>query len=325
MLSKLVEPIKRMADILYDIGLTVTTTRTEPKKRTINNPFVIFCFTTLFLVQKSLAFFTDDEHTLLVKCGDVAHYYDHGQGRLGVIKIVINNWFCLVSILILTSQSIYYYNHKRGFTPTFNKVFQMIDGDIEPDEVGLSDKAQVAQLRKMSKLLLLVIKNNFQSLLPIAVIYNFATLFTTDYSTTAIIFCGIAPTIASYLLGILVNTIIYKQLMLFYILCQYFNLKVKNLKDSIIDMNSGMRFVMITKILRSFNTLYEEINEYNNTYWSKFLFSVWFTFGNAMTTFTSTMLIMDMGRTGLLCPGLCQLVQFGSVRHCVADRGFGQL
>ena len=35
----------------------------------------------------------------------------------------------------------------------------------------------------------------------------------------------------------------------------------------------------INSILYSYNSLFLEINEYNTTYWSKFLFNIWFFFG----------------------------------------------
>ena len=38
-------------------------------------------------------------------------------------------------------------------------------------------------------------------------------------------------------------------------------------------------FSKISKLLNSFDALYREINEYNVTYWSKFLFIIWICFG----------------------------------------------
>ena len=48
------------------------------------------------------------------------------------------------------------------------------------------------------------------------------------------------------------------------------------------EMIRGMAFVKMKKIVYNFDALYREINEYNVTYWSKFLFSFWITNGTAI-------------------------------------------
>ena len=50
------------------------------------------------------------------------------------------------------------------------------------------------------------------------------------------------------------------------------------------QMQGGENFININKILASFDALYCEINEYNATYWSKFLFNMWTTMGTTSVT-----------------------------------------
>ena len=45
-------------------------------------------------------------------------------------------------------------------------------------------------------------------------------------------------------------------------------------------MKRRKQFIRIRGILHSFNSIYNEINEYNTTFWSKFLFIFWLTFGS---------------------------------------------
>ena len=45
-------------------------------------------------------------------------------------------------------------------------------------------------------------------------------------------------------------------------------------------MQRNKRFVKIREILYSFDVIYREINEYNTTYWGKFLFIFWSLFGS---------------------------------------------
>ena len=44
-------------------------------------------------------------------------------------------------------------------------------------------------------------------------------------------------------------------------------------------MINNKRFKNFKRILHSFDALYREIDEYNTTYWSKFLFIIWSLFG----------------------------------------------
>ena len=71
------------------------------------------------------------------------------------------------------------------------------------------------------------------------------------------------------------------QFLFFYLLCRYLRLKLKNLNKSVSDMKNGIRLMSIENILRSFDQIFQEISEYNTTYWSKFLFNVLISFSVA--------------------------------------------
>ena len=88
--------------------------------------------------------------------------------------------------------------------------------------------------------------------------------------------------------------IMYGQLIYFYILCRYLRLKLKNLNESVLQMKRGIRFIRIQNILHSFNEIYLEINEYNTTYWSKFLFNIWIIFGSIIILLLHTLLFKNV-------------------------------
>ena len=286
-----------MDDLLYDIGLSFESGKELPNKRHFfRNPYFIFTFASILLFQKLFVFTTDDEFTLLAICGDVTHYFLS-------MKLVMNVCMCLVFSLILCSQLIYYYNYRCGVKPTFLRVFKMIEGTIDGKELGFSSHIQLKSLRKTSKYLRFIWKYNKLVYPPFISIYNFASLSFTNYSLLEIIIYGTPPTLTLYYMALQLNNILITQFMYFYILCQYFRMKCKNLCKSIEQMRCGIRFLKINEILQSFDALYREISEYNDTYWSKFLFCFWGTFGTAIINLLMTVFLAEI-------PTLVAIVNF---------------
>ncbi len=71
----------------------------------------------------------------------------------------------------------------------------------------------------------------------------------------------------------------------FYLICRYINIKLKELNqmiklinDSKLKTNSSY----IKKLMLSLNSIYYEINEYNTSYWSKYLLTIWLFHGSVI-------------------------------------------
>ena len=90
---------------------------------------------------------------------------------------------------------------------------------------------------------------------------------------------GILQSILNRMFLYFYNIFIFYQILYLHILCTYLELKLNNLNKRLIEMKKSKRFVRIREILYSFDVIYREINEYNTTYWSKFLFIFWLFFG----------------------------------------------
>ena len=89
--------------------------------------------------------------------------------------------------------------------------------------------------------------------------------------------------------------IIFFQLIYFYIICYYIKLKIREIHKRIYQLSKGIDSKdNIISIMKSMNKLYEEIAEYNITYWSKFLLSFWFTFGSATVLLIFSVLFVSM-------------------------------
>ena len=84
------------------------------------------------------------------------------------------------------------------------------------------------------------------------------------------------------------------QFMSFYIICLYLKLKINVLNENILLMIEKKRFIRIRETLQSFDSLYSEINEYNTTFWSKFLFVFWLNFGSIVTILIYIVFCIDL-------------------------------
>ena len=73
------------------------------------------------------------------------------------------------------------------------------------------------------------------------------------------------------------------QTLYLHILCTYLESKLKSMNNQLIQMKREKHFVRINEILYSFDALFREINEYNITYWSKYLFIIWIFLGSLIS------------------------------------------
>ena len=260
--------IDSIDNILYSIGLCHHSVRKGAKRLTLHSPKLILFIVIINVVTQTISIFTDDEFTHLL-------LYDLGHG-IG-ITFYSSIMMIILSLIALFSQSVYYWNHKRGIEPTFVRVFQVISGSITPSSVGLTNERQVRQLLMIGKWLK-PIQRITKIAQPILVFtYVLTNYFSSNSKITVIIlspYLFISITTWAYF----VQTLLSIQILLFCIICKYFIIKLKELNEIMRKMkiiNSNK----IKNILNSFDFIYREIDEYNTTYWSKFLCNIWFFFG----------------------------------------------
>ena len=255
-------------DILYSIGLSHQSMRKETKRSVFYSPKFIAIIVFSYIITQTLSLLTDDEFVHLLLNELIL--------RMG-IGVYISIELIILSLMTLFSQSVYYWNYKRGIEPTFVRVFQVMSGSITPSSVGLTNERQVRQLLSIAKWIKRVLKSN-KFLIPIFVIFYIIinNFYIADKMTSYILF----PYHFIYTSLWLYHTqnIITIQLLLFFIICKYFKIKFE-VQNKIIEKIRSINTNRIKNILYSYDRLYREINEYNTTYWSKFLFSIWFCFG----------------------------------------------
>ena len=261
--------IQSIDDILYSIGLCHDSVRDRPKRSVIHHPMGITIFLSIHVLTCIVSNTTDDE-TILLLTSDLGHY----MGIKGITNLMV----IMLSSMALFSQMVYYYNHCIGVKPTFVRVFQVLSGSITPSNIGLNHSKQVEALLKIAKWLPLLKKNN-TILIPS---YSFWFVFGVHVYGLGFInslIRSIYPVLFYILWCYYSVNILSIQIFLFYILCKYFLIKLKEL-NRLLREEKRMNANRIWNIRYKYNFVYSEINEYNSTYWSKFLFIIWLLLGN---------------------------------------------
>ena len=213
----------------------------------------------------------DVNRRLVTVLADFAYYMN--------IQLVLNAACLIYSMLAMSTIIIYWVNHRQGIEPTFLRVFDMISGQISPKDIGLTSEAQVVSLVRRAD-----------------VMFKAIQVFV---DRIAIIIAGLAYSVPGFqnssivesIIYVLPNTIwfdlcmhycynvfLYKTVYL-YIMCSYLKMKIGSV-DEVMKLSFKLRRRSLIVIIKKLYDIFEEINEYNTTYWSKYLFVFWLSFGS---------------------------------------------
>ena len=263
--------VKSIDDFLYEIGLCHQSVNDRTKRSKINSPKLISTVLSFQWIVSMASLFTNDE-TLLILLTDVGHF----QG----IKVNAAIAFMLLLSMGIFNQLVYYMNYKRGIEPTFLRLFQVMSGSLRPSGVGLTEESQWRSLLKIAKWLRPLHLNNM-TFIPIFCILYILIIYLPLFGWKGTIIYGsltliMKPLFVYYVVDMITSLVLY-----FIIICKYILFKLNNLNSQLkhntqSKSNNNNR---IRNILHSYDSLYREIGEYNTTYWSQFLFSVWLFFG----------------------------------------------
>ena len=268
--------IERVDDILYDIGLSVTSTSNKKTPRKlIYHPLVVLSIISLVGIQNVIAIFIDqDHHMLLNLVGSPGDFYG--------VKIH-TNWFIVqFTIISIFSQLIYYYNHVNGVEKTFIKIFHMMSGKRSPKGIGLKNQQDVMKLIRIARRLKWVLKlNNNYNITTIAFVFYLLVYLVNDDMLNTVVYGVPNSLLIAFWVHHSMNIFGY-QFLYFYIICVYIKIKIKNKNAILLEMTKGKRFIRIQNIPKTFDALYREISEYNVSYWSKFLFNIWLNYGTVI-------------------------------------------
>jgi len=274
---------------LYRIGLCHSS-NSNAKRSKFHNPILISIINLILLIKNitSLLLPEEDERLFII-FGDFAHF-------LG-IRIHFNIACGLYTLLSLTSQLIYYYNYENGINPTFLKLFKMMSGLVSPKSIGLTNREVIYNLIKISKSLFLSCAFNNEIIVPIFTFLLCFVPFIMNCSLMDSIIFGIPHSFHQSLSVYYMYNINTWQVIYFYLICRYIKIKIRELNEEInFKKEKGLKFsnVFLTRIIRSLNQIYSEINEYDTTFWSKYIFTVWFIYGSVISIALYFILFVEM-------------------------------
>jgi len=271
---------------LYEIGLCLTCDNTT-KRTKLHNPLLIFIITIISITKILISLLLDEENKYyFIIIGDFFYL-------LG-IRIHYNIAATIYMLLSLSSQWIYYYIYKNGVKPNYLKVFEMMSGLVSPKSIGLTDKKQIYKLLKLSKYLFFICKPITQKLIPISILTTIMIIFFMKCSITETVIFGIPNSLLFTLCSYYMNNINIWQSIYFYITCYYIKIKLKQSNEQISKIKTNRGHKSIAANIRSLNLLYSEINEYNDSFWSKYLLIVWIFYGSGIVLGLYGLLFVEM-------------------------------
>ena len=258
-------------DILYRIGLCPTSLNDRPNRRPIDRPIRAFVVVSMALMERLVSVSISDEDYRPGLLGFT--------GYLGAIRRHFDLFFILIMILSLSSQLIYYWNHINGVRPTFLRLFQMMTGSVAPKDIGLTDEDFIRQLCKRTDKWCQIIGFNHRYVITGMCLIFSMFLYIARDRTMAVLIYGIPNSTLLALMGYYFSNIYFFQFLFFLIICLYLKHKINRMNEKATQLIRNKCFENFGGLLRRYHCICDEINEYNVTYWSKFLLVFWLIYG----------------------------------------------
>ena len=168
----------------------------------------------------------------------------------------------------------HFWYYKKDIKPSYLKPFEMMSCLVSPKSIGLTDSEDVYKLIKTSKTLHVISKICIIIYYVIGIIL-YSNLLFVKQSLIQLLFITI-PWIISYGFWcyFLANFIVYQN-SYFFIICYYLKIKIKSFNkeiSTVMKSRKGKTRIQFLSIIRSFNSIHNEIKEFNENYWSEYLF-----------------------------------------------------
>ena len=255
--------------------LCLTSVKEQPKRLSIDKPLFAFIMIFIFMIERVVTCTRSEDNEVVFRIlASTGHF-------LG-IRVYFDLYFILCSILSMMSQVINYWNYKQRVDPTFLRLFRMMSGAIPPKALGLTDSKLVVRLCRQSAKWFKFLKRHNDYLMTsvgpgfVLPFYYYQTSF------IEILIFGIPNAIHFTLWVRFYWNFFFYQFLVFYFLCYYLKIKIKILNNTAKEMTRNQNLVRIPELIRSYHSIAKEIQEYNGTYWSKFLLNFWLTYGLTM-------------------------------------------
>jgi hypothetical protein len=260
--------ISSAASYLYKIGLSLYQMGSNSRPK-LNNPLLIFVINLLVALRHFISMQLSEEDRYGFELLSDWSYFVNARELFGLTLIIYVLW----SII---SQLLHYWYYKNDIKPSYLKPFEMMSGLVSPQSIGLYNEKDIRKLMKRFKLLIKLSKFN------VFLIASFSLLLASvpiisNCSLAPVLFPGILWFLIFSLFGYHISGFYLTQITYFYIICYYLRIKLRNINNEIEIKNRRntrhSEFQLFVKyVTNSLNSIYLEITEYNDNYWSIFLF-----------------------------------------------------
>lgn len=154
-------------------------------------------------------------------------------------------------------------------------------GSKPPISIGLERDKDIKAMLKVSKKLFHFLDNNMKNNPFVC-----STFVLSGYYIRAelweIIALGIPYAVMTSLWSLAWWHVVGFHVVAFYLICRYLKIKIYHLQPQIHRLCETKNFGHINDMLHRIDALFAEIDEYNDTYFSKFLLSFWLFFGSVI-------------------------------------------
>ena len=263
---------KSAAHHLYDKGLCFTRMGDERRRNFFHKPIVIFTVLMVQLIKNIVLIVTpDDWRQVFIVLGDFAYFIN--------MKYTLNTACILFNTLGTSTMLIYYYNHKNGIRPTFLWVFRMTSGSVTPRSVGLTDGETVLTFIRRTDLLFRFIKIFIERAVLTVIFAVYFFPLATNFTLKESLLFAIPNTLLFQAFVYYCYSIIFYKMVYLYLICYYLKAKIRSINKRAIHLMETKRYESLYQLMASIDKIYAEVNEYNMTFWSKYLLMFWLTFG----------------------------------------------
>ena len=265
-----------MENILYKIGLSLDSNDSNPVKRgLLNNPIFIFINSVLFLLFSIISLLTNDINVLIV-IGDIGHVL-HFK-----VHFAITNIIC--SSIIIANQIISFIAHRRGERQPFVDLMQALSGSRNPRSIGVHNRSEFNRLKKVSKRFYTFMSYHSTFTSPLSIFIMLIFIFMREVSLEQLIMYCLIHSFQTSLIAMHFVQIIGFQIFIFYCVCEYFKIKLRQVNQELRQSCSAYRNLsLVNRSLETLNVIQREIKHSDTKYWSKFLGVFWMEFGTLTT------------------------------------------
>ena len=264
-----------MENILYKIGLSLDSNNSSVKRGLLNNPVLIFINTVIILLFTIISLLTNDINVLII-IGDIGHVL-HFKVHQAIIMIICCS-------MIIAYQIISFIAHRRGERLPFINLMQALSGSLNPRSIGIRNQSEFNRLKKVSKRLYTFLTYHSTFTLPLFTFIFFIAVVLKEVTLEQLWMYCLFHSLQYSLIALHFSQIIGFQILIFYCVCEYFKIKLRQVNQELRQSCSAYRNLsLVNRSLETLNVIQREIKHSDVKYWSKFLGVFWMEFGTFLT------------------------------------------